>query len=40
VGQLAVDHRDRSAVTVLRIEVAGKSIGQAIGAVLATLILL
>jgi predicted PurR-regulated permease PerM len=39
-GQLAVDHRDGPAVTVLRIEVAGKSIWQAIGAVLATLILL
>jgi predicted PurR-regulated permease PerM len=39
-GQLAVEHRDEPAVTVLRIEVAGKSIWQAIGAVLATLILL
>jgi predicted PurR-regulated permease PerM len=39
-GQLAVEHRDDPAVTVLRIEVAGKSIWQAIGAVLATLILL
>jgi predicted PurR-regulated permease PerM len=38
--QPAVEHRDGSAVTVLRIEVAGKSIWQAIGAVLATLILL
>jgi predicted PurR-regulated permease PerM len=39
-GQFAVDHRDGPAVTVLRIEVAGKSIWQAIGAVLATVILL
>jgi predicted PurR-regulated permease PerM len=40
VGQPAVDPGDSPAVTVLRVEVAGKSIWQAIGAVLATVLLL